>query len=774
MKPTLLACCVRTWLYIFYVTISVGHVQGNAKTNLTLLGFVPVQIPSGGWSAGGMIPAIDMALDDVNNNSDILTNYELRWQWEDDKCNPGYATYLLSELVHKKPQKLAILGGGCSIATAPVAAYSHYYNLVQLSYSTASPQFSDKSTYPLFSRTQLSELASNGVRLAILKHFKWQRVTLLYEDAIFFVQEKDGRIIVVLAYEGHARILFCNAYHLGMYGTEYAYLIPGWYPKNWWKKKEELVNCTQEEMKTVIESTIEVAQLAKDTTNQVTINGETFKQYERRYLRVLQQPRYKAMNMEYHFWHGFGYDTVWAIALALNTSIEHMSQKMVNSSTLTRHKALEDFTYADGEMANIILQALRNTSFRGVSGEVKFDANGDRGGNLAICQMRDGKSVYLGMADFNGTMAMVRGFQWQGKEPPVDGQRLRYITMYIDDELLIASLVFSFFGISLDCVYLCFNIRKRNHGFIKLSSPNMNNITLLGALLVYLSIIPLGLINCRYLRSDHERTISCLVGKWLLSVGFTLGFGPMFAKTWRIHRIVMKVKIRKELIYDKYLIIFVTILLLADVAVFTSWQLIDPCETRLVEVSTELRQDSFTVIKRIYSCSSEYLWVWLGALYGQKGLLLLFGCFLAHETRNIQVDGLNDSRQIGLSIYNIMTASLISITLSLVLVDEPNLAYGFMSVPIFLCCTITLCMMFIEKIRVVWSDPTGVNYVRKRTREGLSTARNALEVSGHVGRINEARPTTAGLPSQKISECNSKTGNVNEAFNNDIESSTKL
>ncbi|XP_077989915.1 gamma-aminobutyric acid type B receptor subunit 2-like [Glandiceps talaboti] len=754
MKPTCLPCCVRTWLYI-YITISVGHGQGNAKTNLTLLGFVPVQIASGGWSAGGMIPAIDMALDDVNNNLDILTNYELRWHWEDDKCNPGYATYLLSELVHKKPQKLAILGGGCSTGTAPVAAYSHYYNLVQLSYATSSPQFSDKTTYPLFSRTQLSELASNGVRLAILKHFKWQRVTLLYENARYFVQvtsdlvsllaktdievvtslmftresdlelhmvkEKDGRIIVVLAYEGHARTLFCNAYHLGMYGAEYAYLIPGWYPENWWEKEEDIVNCTQEEMKTVIESAVEVAQLAKDTTNQVTINGE-----------------------------------------------------MTNSSTLTSHKNLEDFTYDDGEMANIILQALRNTSFHGVSGEVKFDANGDREGNLAICQMRDGKSVYLGMADFNGTMAMERGFQWQGKKPPVDGERLRYITMYIDDELLIASLVFSFVGISLDCVFLCFNILKRNHGFIKLSSPNMNNITLFGALLVYLSIIPLGLINCRYLRSDQERTISCLVGKWLLSVGFTLGFGPMFAKTWRIHRIVMKVKIRKELIYDKYLILFVTILLLADVAVFTSWQLIDPCQTRLVEVSTELMQDSFTVIKRIHSCSSEYLWVWLGALYGQKGLLLLFGCFLAHETRNIQVDGLNDSRQIGLSIYNIMTASLISITLSLVLVDDPNLAYGFMSVPIFVCCTITLCMMFVEKIRVVWSDPTGGTYIRKRTREGLSTSQNTLEVRSHVGHINEARSTTAGLPPKKMSECTSKTGNVNEAFTNDIESDTKL
>ena len=35
---------------------------------------------------------------------------------------------------------------------------------------------------------------------------------------------------------------------------------------------------------------------------------------------------------------------------------------------------------------------------------------------------------------------------------------------------------------------------------------------------------------------------------------------------------------------------------------------------------------------------------WLGAMLVYKGLLLLFGLFLAWETRNIQVQALNDSK----------------------------------------------------------------------------------------------------------------------------------
>ena len=36
--------------------------------------------------------------------------------------------------------------------------------------------------------------------------------------------------------------------------------------------------------------------------------------------------------------------------------------------------------------------------------------------------------------------------------------------------------------------------------------------------------------------------------------------------------------------------------------------------------------------------------LWLGAMLVYKGLLLLFGLFLAWETRHIQVQALNDSK----------------------------------------------------------------------------------------------------------------------------------
>ena len=39
--------------------------------------------------------------------------------------------------------------------------------------------------------------------------------------------------------------------------------------------------------------------------------------------------------------------------------------------------------------------------------------------------------------------------------------------------------------------------------------------------------------------------------------------------------------------------------------------------------------------------------LWLGLIYGFKGVLLLFGLFLAWETRNVKIAALNDSQHVG-------------------------------------------------------------------------------------------------------------------------------
>lgn len=50
----------------------------------------------------------------------------------------------------------------------------------------------------------------------------------------------------------------------------------------------------------------------------------------------------------------------------------------------------------------------------------------------------------------------------------------------------------------------------------------------------------------------------------------------------------------------------------------------------------------------------------IGLIYGFKGLILVFGLFLAYETRSIKVKQINDSRYVGMSIYNVVVLCLIT------------------------------------------------------------------------------------------------------------------
>nr|XP_006814354.1 PREDICTED: gamma-aminobutyric acid type B receptor subunit 1-like [Saccoglossus kowalevskii] len=171
----------------------VGDTAGNIE--LAIAGLMPVYT-DGGWSAAGVVPAIEMAVSDVNSRFDVLPGYKLKLYLKDDHCNPGYATSLLFEHLMTSPTKLMILGSGCSIASVPVANAAPYYNLLQSSFST-SGELGDDDRFPYFYRVVQSDLGLNPPYLAILRHFEWKRVAVLYHDILFFAMGKDSLLEIL-------------------------------------------------------------------------------------------------------------------------------------------------------------------------------------------------------------------------------------------------------------------------------------------------------------------------------------------------------------------------------------------------------------------------------------------------------------------------------------------------------------------------------------------------------------------------------------------------
>lgn len=68
----------------------------------------------------------------------------------------------------------------------------------------------------------------------------------------------------------------------------------------------------------------------------------------------------------------------------------------------------------------------------------------------------------------------------------------------------------------------------------------------------------------------------CTARAWLLMAGFSLAFGAMFSKTWRVHSIFTDVKLNKKVIKDYQLFMVVGILLAIDIVIMLTWQFADP------------------------------------------------------------------------------------------------------------------------------------------------------------------------------------------------------
>ena len=78
--------------------------------------------------------------------------------------------------------------------------------------------------------------------------------------------------------------------------------------------------------------------------------------------------------------------------------------------------------------------------------------------------------------------------------------------------------------------------------------------------------------------------------------------------------------------------------------------------------------------------------------------LQLFGAFLAWETRHVQIPALNDSKYVGMSLYNVAIMCILGVAVSFVLQEHQNASFIIISIFIIFCTTGTLCLVFVPKV----------------------------------------------------------------------------
>ncbi|XP_071821055.1 gamma-aminobutyric acid type B receptor subunit 1-like isoform X2 [Apostichopus japonicus] len=627
---------------------------------------------------------------------------------------------------------------GCSAASTPVAEAAHMWNLNVLAWGASSPALSNRERFPTFFRTHPSATLHNPTRVKLCKEWNWTKIAIIQETqevftstsedlekevakanmtitarASFLTEPKtavgnlkaqDARIIVGVFYVGFARRVFCEVYNQSFFGPNRVWFLIGWYPDNWYAEKDDNIDCTPEQLKEALEGHITTEGMMLKPDDSPSISGMTSDKFEERMAKIFANPAQTTGYPE----SPLAYDAVWALALALNNTMNNLAP---------RNLSLEDYNYNNQEIADDIYMSLNSSNFEGLSGTVAFSSTGDRLAWTQIEQMRNGtyhKIGYYSDATDNLTMVNTTEEIWPNGIPK-DGVDERIEWKYISKSWYIPACLLASLTIIAAICCIIFNFLYQHTSYIKCSQCHINSITALGCVISLMCVFLLGLDGQYVSNTVFPKT--CHAISWLLSIGFSLGYGSMFSKIVMMHSLVTQEKTdedgkrkRKKVSMQNVktwrMYITIIIILVVNLVLQLIWQIMAPM-TRKVDTFFSVTVKDVRIIPQLEHCEADNLAVFLGIAYGVNGLLLIFGLFLAYETRNMSVRELNDSRLVGMAIYNVAVLGIITAPVTLIIKDQANAVFGFSSLTIIFCSAITLALIFVPKILEIQQNPRG-------------------------------------------------------------------
>ncbi|XP_065899508.1 gamma-aminobutyric acid type B receptor subunit 2-like isoform X2 [Dysidea avara] len=693
----------------------------------------------------GFLVALDLAIDTINKNSSFLYNFT--YLRNDSMCQaaPTLRSLIDQIFLPSTENQIMLIGPDCSIATEPVAELAPNWNLMQISAASTSPLLSDSEKFPLFLRTVSSDSeAVIGVKAA-MRQFGWSRISLITQSENIFtfvatrfrneltetdlkitreftlntvkdvpgvvnnLRNSPARIIFVNMYDQNAAEIICLAAKFGLSYPRYQWMFPDWYTDGWWNTAN---NCTHNEslLQNFVKYSLTyshypiLSEEEKDTLNVGNISWNDFKSYYDDNIESYKIKNHsQLLGMQDS---AFMFDAVWTAALAINRT----------ASKLPSGVTLKNFTYNDEVSKNIsriLYEEALNVTFFGLTGEVYFRENGDRPGIVTLRQYRHNDSdgglikedyarVINGSLKFEENESVSTVFK--------DGIPQDEEYVQISSTWFIIHTAVSLLGMLFAVACLIFNLWFRDQKLVKLTSPYINVMIIAGAVIFYITVILFGVDE--NVASSSTVDHLCQTRIWLAAIGFSLMFGTIFAKTWRIYYIFNLARPNSKFeVKDIYLFAIVGILVLVDVAVMLPPTLLSSATLKRKEEETEGdNDDDLPQIIRV--CSSDDSLVWLPILICYKGFVLLVGLFLAFETRKVKYLALNESRFIAMSVYGAVVVSIALTPIGFLLENFPTIQYAVMGMMMLLSITLILALLFIPKMYRVYHDPKGKRSLR--------------------------------------------------------------
>ena len=66
----------------------------------------------------------------------------------------------------------------------------------------------------------------------------------------------------------------------------------------------------------------------------------------------------------------------------------------------------------------------------------------------------------------------------------------------------------------------------------------------------------------------------------------------------------------------------------------------------------------------------------------------------------MKIPALNDSRYVGISVYNVVILSVVGVPAALMIEKQQNATFALAAVFVLFCTTVTLCLVFVPKVNI--------------------------------------------------------------------------
>ena len=593
-------------LMILYVCLlsSLPYNDGQSPLRpLQLLSFLPYPDPEAQppWTEGPTLTlAAQLAVDIINNRTDILTGYNFELVSGDSGCTDllnKIELSLFQQLLYSDENVAGIVGPACSHSTYRLSSQLAHRELDTIAVHIAgSHDLQDRQLYPnSFSTIDSTDVLAETV-LKIIDKNNWESVFVIHDahrefytsifnqlrerepnKVSFFTRvlhastfylsslsvavgecERSHRIIIFLAPPEFIANTLCRFYweQRDFFYPNYQYIIVS-------QTLDEVVRnatyqndthtqtCSADEIQSRLQGAVFIHyRLDPFNSSEATDFGLSYKQFIDLYTRSVD-----AYNMELEdgeemiqpsFWAASYFDAVWSLALALNNSREEVK----NSTGLD----LSEYRYGHSAATNIIRNNLLQLDFEGVSGRIRFNASTGFTRHLVdIYQAEDNHMKRLEY--YNISDNSIGNYSSEGVE-------------FIDDNFIIITDdvitvgVFIVILLVIIVIMLAFlqilSILFANHRSIKATSPNLYHCAYGGCYLTALAAFLITVANsfnvppAERCRLQHAAIVIEQTGDVLL-------FASLTAISFRIYRIFVHYMHPGRFVSDVYLLAFVAI-----------------------------------------------------------------------------------------------------------------------------------------------------------------------------------------------------------------------